>query len=70
MTKKGFRAAYPKYHAQGTTYMGLMDLDRAAFLFVSKTPTTCTLSGSTSSRPSSTASSPAPNASSSPPSRR
>ena len=36
MVKKGFRAAYPKYHAQGTVYAGLMDLDRCAFLFVVK----------------------------------
>jgi hypothetical protein len=36
LRKKGFRALYPKYHAQGTVYMGLMDLDRAAFVFVCK----------------------------------
>ena len=36
LQKLGFAKAYPRYHAQGTIYMGLMDLDRAAFLFVIK----------------------------------
>ena len=36
LMRDGFRKAYPKYHAQGTVYMGLMDLDRAAFIFVVK----------------------------------
>jgi hypothetical protein len=37
LTKKGFRAAYPRYWAQGQVYMGLMmELERAAFVFVVK----------------------------------
>lgn len=36
LKKIGFRKTYPKYHAQGTIYAGLMDLDRAAFIFVCK----------------------------------
>lgn len=36
LQKLGVAKAYPRYHAQGTIYMGLMDLDRAAFLFVVK----------------------------------
>lgn len=36
LLRDGFRKAYPKYHAQGTVYMGLMGLERAAFIFVVK----------------------------------
>lgn len=36
MIRLGFRKTYPKYHAQGTVYAGLMDLDRIAFAFVCK----------------------------------
>ena len=36
LLRDGFRKAYPKYHAQGTVYMGLMGLERAAFVFVVK----------------------------------
>lgn len=36
MLRAGFRKTYPKYHAQGTVYAGLMDLDRIAFAFVCK----------------------------------
>lgn len=36
LKKNGFRATYPRYHAQGTVYAGLMDLDRIAFAFVVK----------------------------------
>lgn len=36
LMKVGFRKLYPKYHAQGTGYMGHMDLDRAAFVFSCK----------------------------------
>lgn len=36
LLKKGFRETYPKYFAQGTVYMHLMDLSRAAFVFVVK----------------------------------
>jgi hypothetical protein len=50
----GFRKTYPKYHAQGTVYAGLMDLDRIAFAFVCKDDDTSTLSGSSSTAPSST----------------
>lgn len=34
--KTGFRKQYPKYWAQGQFYMGLMSLERAAFVFVCK----------------------------------
>ena len=36
MLRAGFRKTYPKYHAQGTVYAGLMNLDRIAFAFVCK----------------------------------
>lgn len=36
LTKKGFRTAYPRYWTQGQVYMGLMELERAAFVFVVK----------------------------------
>lgn len=36
LVKKGFRETYPRYWAQGQAYMSLMDLDRAAFIFVVK----------------------------------
>lgn len=36
LMRQGFRKTYPKYFSQGLVYMGLMDLDRAAFAFVCK----------------------------------
>ena len=36
LLKKGFRETYPRYWAQGQVYCGLMDLTRAAFIFVVK----------------------------------
>lgn len=36
LLKKGLRAMYPKYYAQGQGYMGHQQLDRAAFVFVCK----------------------------------
>jgi hypothetical protein len=36
LLKKGMRALYPKYIAQGLGYCGHMKLDRAAFIFVCK----------------------------------
>lgn len=36
LLKKGLRAMYPKYYAQGQGYMGHQALDRAAFIFVCK----------------------------------
>lgn len=36
LLKNGFSKTYPKYHAQGTTYAGLLELDRCAFVFVCK----------------------------------
>lgn len=36
LLKRGFRDAYPRYWAQGQVYMGLMELERAAFIFVVK----------------------------------
>lgn len=36
LLKKGFRALYPKYWAQGQGYMGHLQLERAAFIFVCK----------------------------------
>lgn len=36
LLKKGLRAMYPKYHAQGQGYMGHQGLERAAFVFVCK----------------------------------
>ena len=36
LLKKGMRAMYPKYIAQGLGYCGHMKLDRAAFIFVCK----------------------------------
>lgn len=36
LLKKGMRAMYPKYHAQGIGYCGHLKLDRAAFIFVCK----------------------------------
>ena len=36
LLKKGLRAMYPKYYAQGQGYMGHQGLDRAAFLFACK----------------------------------
>jgi CRISPR/Cas system-associated exonuclease Cas4 (RecB family) len=36
LLKKGMRALYPKYWAQGHGYMGRMKLERAAFIFVCK----------------------------------
>lgn len=36
LLKKGLRALYPKYWAQGHGYMGRMKLTRAAFIFVCK----------------------------------
>jgi hypothetical protein len=36
LLKKGLRALYPKYWAQGQGYMGKLELERAAFIFVCK----------------------------------
>lgn len=36
LLKKGMRALYPKYWAQAHGYMGKLDLERAAFIFVCK----------------------------------
>lgn len=36
VVKHGIRKSHPQYYAQGTLYMGLMELERAAFLFVNK----------------------------------
>lgn len=36
LLKKGLRAMYPKYWAQGQGYMGHLELERAAFIFVCK----------------------------------
>ena len=36
VVKHGIRKTFPVYFAQGVLYMGLMDLERAAFLFVNK----------------------------------
>jgi CRISPR/Cas system-associated exonuclease Cas4 (RecB family) len=36
LLKKGMRAMYPKYWAQGMGYMGHQELERAAFIFVCK----------------------------------
>jgi hypothetical protein len=36
LLKKGMRAMYPKYWAQGQGYMGHLQLERAAFIFVCK----------------------------------
>lgn len=33
LMRQGFDKTYPKYRAQGQVYMGLMELDRAAFVF-------------------------------------
>lgn len=43
LQKNGFAKTYPKHHAQGTGYCGLMDLDRAAFAFVCKDDETIVL---------------------------
>lgn len=36
LRKNGFRQTYPRYWTQGQVYMGLMELERAAFIFVVK----------------------------------
>jgi hypothetical protein len=36
VVKHGLRKVYPQYHAQATLYMGLMDLERAVFMFANK----------------------------------
>lgn len=36
LLKNGFRKQYPRYWAQGQFYMGLMDLERAVYVFVVK----------------------------------
>jgi hypothetical protein len=43
LQKNGLAKTYPKYHAQGTGYCGLMELDRAAFAFVCKDDETIAL---------------------------
>lgn len=43
LVKNGFAKTYPKYHAQGTAYCGLAEIDRAAFAFVCKDDETIVL---------------------------
>ncbi len=43
LIRNGFAKTYPRYHAQGIGYAGLMDLERCAFAFVCKDDETIVL---------------------------